>query len=159
MSTWRSRSPASPASPTSVRTSSSIDENRSAPIPPLRGPAWSAEGRRMRDVILLGSTGSIGTQAIDVIERNPDRFRVIAIAAGGGDLDLLAGQAAKLRVRWLGVSRASSAHELSQRLAAVWPGDVALPQIHVGPDATVELAALGCDVVLNAVAGSQGLRA
>jgi 1-deoxy-D-xylulose-5-phosphate reductoisomerase len=113
----------------------------------------------MKDVVLLGSTGSIGTQAIEVVTRAPDRFRVTAIAAGGSDVELLAQQAARLRVRSLGMSRASSAHELAERLAAVWPGDVAPPEIHVGPDATAELAALGCDVVLNAVAGSQGLRA
>ena len=114
---------------------------------------------KQKAVVLLGSTGSIGTQAIDVMTRAPDRFRVTAIAAGGGDVALLAEQAARLRVRSLGVSRASSAHELSERLAAVWPSDVPLPDLHVGPDATTELAALGCDVVLNAVAGSQGLRA
>ena len=113
----------------------------------------------MKDLVLLGSTGSIGTQAIDVVTRAPDRFRVTAIAAGGGDVDLLAQQAAQLRVRSLGVSRASSAHQLSDRLAAVWPGDVPTPEIHVGPGAAAELAALPADVVLNAVAGSQGLRA
>jgi 1-deoxy-D-xylulose-5-phosphate reductoisomerase len=109
--------------------------------------------------VLLGSTGSIGTQAIDVVERNPDRFRVTAIAAGGSDVALLAEQAARLRVRSLGVSRASSAHQLHERLTAIWPADAPLPAVHVGPDATTELAALDCDVVLNAVAGSQGLRA
>ena len=46
-----------------------------------------------REVVVLGSTGSIGTQALDVIGRNPDRFRVVALAAGGGNLDLLARQA------------------------------------------------------------------
>ena len=46
-----------------------------------------------RDVVILGSTGSIGTQALDIIRRNPDRFRVVALAAGGGNLDLLARQA------------------------------------------------------------------
>ena len=113
----------------------------------------------MKDIVLLGSTGSIGTQAIDVIARNPDRFRVTAIAAGGAEVDLLAQQAAQLRVRSLGVSRASAADRLAEQLTLVWPGDVARPEIHVGPDATADLAALGCDVVLNAVAGSQGLRA
>ena len=38
----------------------------------------------MREVVLLGSTGSIGTQAVDVVRRNPDRFRVVGLAAGGG---------------------------------------------------------------------------
>ena len=46
-----------------------------------------------RDVVILGSTGSVGTQAIDVVRRNPDRFRVVVIAAGGGEVALLAQQA------------------------------------------------------------------
>jgi 1-deoxy-D-xylulose-5-phosphate reductoisomerase len=112
-----------------------------------------------RDVVLLGSTGSIGTQAIDVARHAPDRFRVVAIAAGGSDLALLADQAAELRVRSVGVSRADAADELRKRLDAVWPADAPSPTVVVGPDATTELAALGCDTVLNAVAGSQGLRA
>jgi 1-deoxy-D-xylulose-5-phosphate reductoisomerase len=114
---------------------------------------------KRRDVVLLGSTGSIGTQAIDVVMRAPDRFRVTAIAAGGSDVELLAEQAARLRVRSLGVSRASSAHQVAERLAAIWPADVPVPDVHVGPDAAAHLAAGPADVVLNAVAGSQGLRA
>jgi 1-deoxy-D-xylulose-5-phosphate reductoisomerase len=112
-----------------------------------------------RDVVILGSTGSIGTQAIDVVVRAPERFRVTAVAAGGGNVALLAEQAARLRVRAVGVGRADAADELRSLLDAVWPGDVAPPTIHAGPDATTQLAQLGCDVVLNAVAGSQGLRA
>jgi 1-deoxy-D-xylulose-5-phosphate reductoisomerase len=113
----------------------------------------------MRDVVLLGSTGSIGTQAIDVITQAPERFRVIAIAAGGGDVPLLAEQAARLKVRAVGVGRADAADELRDRLAGIWSADVPSPTVHAGPQAATELAALGCDVVLNAVAGSQGLRA
>ncbi|MFN2562291.1 MAG: 1-deoxy-D-xylulose-5-phosphate reductoisomerase, partial [Jatrophihabitans sp.] len=112
-----------------------------------------------RDVVILGSTGSIGTQAADVVVAAPDRFRVTAVAAGGGNVALLAEQAAQLRVRAVGVSRNDAADELRARLDATWPGDVPPPTIHVGPDATTRLAQLGCDVVLNAVAGSQGLRA
>jgi 1-deoxy-D-xylulose-5-phosphate reductoisomerase len=114
---------------------------------------------RPRDVVLLGSTGSIGTQAIDVITRAADRFRVTAVAAGGANVALLADQAARLRVRAVGIGRAGAADELRERLAAVWPADVPAPTVHAGPDATTELAALECDTVLNAVAGSQGLRA
>jgi 1-deoxy-D-xylulose-5-phosphate reductoisomerase len=44
----------------------------------------------MRELVLLGSTGSIGTQAIDIVRRNPDRFRVVALGAGGGNVELLA---------------------------------------------------------------------
>lgn len=114
---------------------------------------------RRRDVVLLGCTGSIGTQAIDVVTAAPDRFRVTAIGAGGSDVALLAEQAARLRVAAIGVSRADRAEELHRHLDAVWPADVPRPKIYAGPGATCELAALGCDVVLNAVAGAQGLRA
>jgi 1-deoxy-D-xylulose-5-phosphate reductoisomerase len=113
----------------------------------------------VRDVVLLGSTGSIGTQAIDVVTHAPERFRVTALAAGGGDVALLAEQAARLGVRAVGVSRADAADELRSRLATVWPANLPPPRLHVGQGATTELAALGCDIVLNAVAGSQGLRA
>jgi 1-deoxy-D-xylulose-5-phosphate reductoisomerase len=112
-----------------------------------------------RDVVLLGSTGSIGTQALDVITCAPDRFAVTALAAGGGDVALLAEQAARFRVRAVGVGRADAADQLRARLDAVWPADVARPAVHAGPTAAAELAALDCDIVLNAVAGSQGLRA
>jgi 1-deoxy-D-xylulose-5-phosphate reductoisomerase len=115
-----------------------------------------------RELVLLGSTGSIGTQAVDVVEHAPERFRVRALAAGGGDLDrlaLLADQAARLRVAAVGVGRAEAADALRDRLAAVWPGDVAAPRVVAGPHAAAELAGEPCDVVLNGVAGSQGLRA
>ncbi|MDT4902112.1 MAG: 1-deoxy-D-xylulose-5-phosphate reductoisomerase, partial [Pseudonocardiales bacterium] len=112
-----------------------------------------------RDVVLLGSTGSIGTQTIDVVDHAADRFRVVAVAAGGRDIELLADQAARLRVRAVGVGRPDVVDELTKRLDAVWPSDLPAPTVHAGPAATTELAALGCDVVLNAVAGAQGLRA
>ncbi|WP_375478311.1 1-deoxy-D-xylulose-5-phosphate reductoisomerase [uncultured Jatrophihabitans sp.] len=113
----------------------------------------------MTDVVLLGSTGSIGTQTVDVVAAAGDRFRVSAIAAGGGNVALLADQAAALRVRDIGVTREDSVAELREALAKVWPADAPAPAIHAGPGATAELAGLGCDVVLNAVAGSAGLRA
>ena len=59
-----------------------------------------------RDVVLLGSTGSIGTQAIDIVRRNPDRFRVVGLAAGGGNVALLAQQALELGVEVVAVARA-----------------------------------------------------
>ncbi len=113
----------------------------------------------IRDVVLLGSTGSIGTQAIDVARHAPDRFRVVALAAGGSDLALLADQAAELGVRTVGVAREDCVDELTKRLNAVWPADLPAPKVVAGADAATELARLGCDVVLNAVAGAQGLRA
>jgi 1-deoxy-D-xylulose-5-phosphate reductoisomerase len=112
-----------------------------------------------RRVVVLGSTGSIGTQAIDVVERAPDRFSVSALAAGGSNLGLLAEQAARLRVPVVGIGRDDRRTELERRLAALWPADLPQPEIVSGAAATVELAALDCDVVLNGVAGAQGLRA
>jgi 1-deoxy-D-xylulose-5-phosphate reductoisomerase len=112
-----------------------------------------------RRVVILGSTGSIGTQAIDIVTRNPDRFQVTAICAGGSDVAALAAQAAALGVEFVGISRESAAEELSRRLASVWPADRPLPKVVAGPSAAAELAAAEVDVVLNAVAGAQGLRA
>ena len=112
-----------------------------------------------RRVVLLGSTGSIGTQALDVISHAGDRFSVTAVCAGGGNLELLAEQALRWRVGYVGVSTAAAGQELTERLAAGWPAGQRPPQVLAGPDATAELAALDCDVVLNGVAGAQGLRA
>ncbi|HSY14677.1 MAG TPA: 1-deoxy-D-xylulose-5-phosphate reductoisomerase [Jatrophihabitantaceae bacterium] len=111
-----------------------------------------------RRVTLLGSTGSVGTQTIDVVVRNPDRFRLVAICAGGRNLAALADQAARLRVELVGVSRDAVA-ELSTRLAELWPAGVPFPRIAGGPGALAEVAAFDADVVLNAVDGAQGLRA
>jgi 1-deoxy-D-xylulose-5-phosphate reductoisomerase len=107
-----------------------------------------------RRVVVLGSTGSIGTQALDVARHAPDRFAVAAIAAGGSDVALLARQAAEFDVAVVGVGRREAAQELSERLAAL----NANPRIVTG-DGVVDLAGTDCDVVLNAIAGAAGLRA
>src|SRR5690242_3335095 len=65
-----------------------------------------------RDIVLLGSTGSIGTQALDIVRRNPDRFRVVAVGAGGGNVALLAAQALEFGVEAVGVARSSAAQDL-----------------------------------------------
>ena len=83
-----------------------------------------------RDVVLLGSTGSIGTQALEVVRANPDRFRVVALTAGGGQRDLFREQV----------------DEFAPAFA------------DLGEDASVEAAAQECDVVLNGITGAVGLR-
>ena len=113
----------------------------------------------MRTVVILGSTGSIGTQAIEVALGAPERFRVVALAAGGSDVAALARQAAQLRVAAVGVSRASAAEELHAHLAEIWPTNKPRPEVVIGPAATEQLAGFPADVVLNGVAGAQGLRA
>jgi len=108
----------------------------------------------MRDVVILGSTGSIGTQALDVVDRNRDRFRVVALSAGGGNVALLADQARAFDVEVVGVADAAREDELRAALA---DRGIA-PQVLVGPEASTEIAGLRCDVVLNGMTGSIGLR-
>jgi 1-deoxy-D-xylulose-5-phosphate reductoisomerase len=116
-----------------------------------------------RDVVLLGATGSIGTQAIDVVRAHPDRFRVVGLAAGGERVDVLARQALELGVEAVAVARATAAQDLQLAFYAAAQergysaGDFALPKILAGPDAATELAAWPCDVVLNGMTGSVGL--
>ncbi|QFG68943.1 1-deoxy-D-xylulose-5-phosphate reductoisomerase [Ornithinimicrobium pratense] len=115
----------------------------------------------VRTLTLLGSTGSIGTQAIEVIENHPDRFVVRALAAGGGDLGLLAHQAVRLQVETVAVARDGAGEELSAAIAeaAREAGRTAYrPEVRSGPDAVSEVAGNGADVVLNGITGSIGLR-
>ena len=111
-----------------------------------------------RDVILLGSTGSIGTQALDVIARNPGRFRVVGLGAGGGNVALLAEQAVAFDVPVVAVADAAAAPALEAELAALRPAG-RLPEVLAGPDAATELAGRPCDVVLNGMTGAVGPRA
>ena len=117
----------------------------------------------VRDVVLLGSTGSIGTQAIDIARRNPDRFRIVGLGAGGGNVDVLAAQALELGVDVVGVAKASATQDLQLAFYAeaarrgYAQGQFRVPKILAGPDAMSELAQWPCDVVLNGVVGSLGL--
>ena len=119
-----------------------------------------------RDVVILGSTGSIGTQALDIARRNPARFRVAALAAGGGNPGLLASQAREFGVAAVAVADPSAApgveSALKEEFSVTSPaGSPAprLPEVLAGPDAVCQLAAWPCDVVLNGVTGAAGLRA
>jgi 1-deoxy-D-xylulose-5-phosphate reductoisomerase len=119
-----------------------------------------------RDVVILGSTGSIGTQALDIVRRNPGRFRVVGLAAGGGNPELLARQAAEFGVQVVAVADTAAAASVSAALKAQ-PGvtdrgstfSPHRPELTAGADAVSDLAALPCDVVLNGVTGAAGLRA
>ena len=124
----------------------------------------SGQAGQTREVVILGSTGSIGTQALDIVRRNPGRFRVVALAAGGGQPGLLASQAAEFGVAAVAVASPAAApevqdalrHFLSRTESATSPAN---PQVLCGPDAVSEVAAWPCDVVLNGVTGAAGLRA
>ena len=82
-----------------------------------------------RDVAVLGSTGSIGTQALDIVRANPDRFRVVALTAGGSQRELFDAQVAEFAPAFSGL----------------------------GADASAEAAERPCDVVLNGITGAVGL--
>ncbi len=111
-----------------------------------------------RRVVLLGSTGSIGTQAIDLVQRNPDRFVVVGLSAGS-NLDLVAQQAVSLRVPVVAVASRTQ-EELARAIghAADAAGVTAYdPELLVGPDASTVLAARPADVVVNGITGAIGL--
>lgn len=116
-----------------------------------------------RELVVLGSTGSIGTQALDVVRRNPERFRIAGLAAGGERVELLAAQALEFRPEVVAVAKASAAQELQLAFYAeakrrgYASGDYAIPKIVAGPEAVAEVAAWPCDVVLNGVTGALGL--
>jgi 1-deoxy-D-xylulose-5-phosphate reductoisomerase len=112
-----------------------------------------------RSVAVLGSTGSIGTQALDVVARNPDRFRVVALSAGS-NLDLLAEQAVAFEVDLLAAARGT--HEAVAEAVGAYAARAGRPayrpQVVVGDDAAVHAASCGAEVVLNGITGSIGLR-
>ncbi|MFJ5861461.1 1-deoxy-D-xylulose-5-phosphate reductoisomerase [Pseudarthrobacter sp. NPDC092439] len=112
-----------------------------------------------RRIVLLGSTGSIGTQAIDVVDGAPHLFEVVALSAGGGNLELLARQAVHTGAAAVGIAGGDP-----RRLAALIAEEAAAagktgyrPEIVAGPDASARIAAVDADVVLNGITGSIGL--
>src|SRR5689334_22769334 len=103
-----------------------------------------------RSVLVLGSTGSIGTQALELIARHPERFTVAGLAAGGGDVALLAEQARAHRVGRVAVAAEDAAAALRELLPGV--------EVLAGPDAATELTATTpVDTVLNGITGAVGL--
>jgi 1-deoxy-D-xylulose-5-phosphate reductoisomerase len=121
------------------------------------------DSRVRRKVVILGSTGSIGTQALDVIGRNAERLQVVGLAAGGSNVTLLAEQALAFSVEVVAVAKASAAQDLQLAFFAeaqrrgYAEGQWSMPKIVAGPRAAQELAAWPCDVVLNGMAGASGL--
>ncbi|WP_116048405.1 1-deoxy-D-xylulose-5-phosphate reductoisomerase [Amycolatopsis palatopharyngis] len=117
-----------------------------------------------RSVLVLGSTGSIGTQALDVAARDPGLFRIAGIAAGGSDPAMLAAQAIAHSVDAVAVTRPTVVEDLQLALYAEAQrrgysrGEFRLPRIFAGADSVGELInAVPVDTVLNALPGSQGL--
>ena len=106
----------------------------------------------MRSISILGSTGSIGTQALDVIRRHPDRFKVVGLAAATSH-DLLVGQIREFVPPLVAIADTEAAKELRRRL-----GTLRGVEILDGADATEKLARESeADMVLNALVGAVGL--
>lgn len=106
-----------------------------------------------RRILILGSTGSIGTQALEVIADNPDRFVVVGIAAGGSDPDLIINQARRLGLKpdQVAVADTTAADTVGRQLGGT---------VIAGPDAAEKLVdGTDADTVLNALVGSLGLAA
>ncbi|WP_175955808.1 1-deoxy-D-xylulose-5-phosphate reductoisomerase [Schaalia sp. Marseille-Q2122] len=123
---------------------------------PLHSSAPACDPVGVIDVVILGSTGSIGTQACEVIDANPGRFRVRALAAGGANVDILARQVMAYGVEVVAVAR-DCVTELREALSAQALSHP-LPQILVGPDAATQIAgAFPGAVVLNGITGGVGL--
>ncbi|MDI9588608.1 MAG: 1-deoxy-D-xylulose-5-phosphate reductoisomerase [Acidobacteriota bacterium] len=107
-----------------------------------------------RPLSLLGSTGSIGTQALDIVRQHSDKLEVVALSAGGSNVDLLLDQAAEFEPKVVAVA-SGDAVEIADAMKA--RGITA--ELLVGPDANKQAAALlGEDgVVLNGITGGVGL--
>ena len=103
----------------------------------------------MRRLLILGSTGSIGTQALDVVERAAGEFELVGLSAGTAH-EALVEQAAAHGVRRIALSDPDAA----ARAAESWTGG----EVLAGPEGLVRLVAeSGADLVLNAIVGSAGL--
>lgn len=105
----------------------------------------------MKKLIILGSTGSIGTQALDIVRANPDKYKVVALAAGS-NVTLLEKQAREFKVETVALFDQSAAQSLKLQLADT------KTQVLSGADGVCEAAQYDADIVLNAIVGIAGLR-
>ena len=106
----------------------------------------------MRSLVILGSTGSVGTQALDVVRHNPDRFKVVGLSAGTNQ-ELLVGQIREFLPPHVAIANDEAAVDLQEKISGIKGVEV-----HVGPDAAETLARDSeADMVLNALVGSAGL--
>ena len=135
--------------------------------PPFPVQSWdnrdvTSTSASSRDIVLLGSTGSVGTQALDVIRANPERFRVVGLAAGGYNPQLLAAQVIEFGVPVVGVARGTLVQDVQLALYA----QQRRGYHHGDPSFRGSSRAGGggaggrrrADIVLNAIAGAVGLR-
>ncbi len=105
----------------------------------------------MRNIVILGATGSIGRQTLEVVEANPEAFRVVGLTAGGNDA-LLEAQARRFRPRAVAMANREAAGRLRERLAGqgieVWEGQAGVVRVATEVEA---------DLVVSAIVGTAGL--
>ena len=107
----------------------------------------------MKSVTILGSTGSIGTQALDVVRRNAERFKVVGLSVAGANQELFVGQIREFLPPLVAIADEDAAADIKQRI-----GGLRGVEMLVGPQAAETLAGEAeADVVLNALVGSAGL--
>mmetsp|Transcript_12160 Transcript_12160/g.44385 ORF Transcript_12160/g.44385 Transcript_12160/m.44385 type:complete len:479 (-) Transcript_12160:651-2087(-) len=143
----------------SVRASSNNESRYGAAwpgavqIPPL-DKRLGVDGYK-KSFSLLGSTGSIGTQTLDIVEENPDKFEVVALSAGR-NVELLAEQTLKFKPRMISVMDPSKVEDLKAALEKV--GVKEMPEILCGPEGAVEVARHpDCSSVVTGIVGCAGL--
>jgi 1-deoxy-D-xylulose-5-phosphate reductoisomerase len=107
----------------------------------------------MKSVTILGSTGSVGTQALDVVRHNPERFKVVGLSVAGANQELFVGQIREFLPPLVAIADEDAAADIKQRI-----GSLRGVEMLVGPQAAETLAGdAEADVVLNALVGSAGL--
>src|SRR5262245_60723806 len=89
----------------------------------------------MRSISILGSTGSIGTQALDVVRRHPDRFKVVGLSAAGTNQELLLGQVREFLPPVVAIADEAAAAEMGEAV-----GSLRGVELLIGPDAAEKLA-------------------
>lgn len=103
----------------------------------------------VKKIAILGSTGSIGTQALDIVARHPDRFQIEALV-GGKNIDLLAKQIHQFKPRLVAVKREEDAARLQEAVGSL--------RVLWGEAGAIEAVSSDADLVLSAIVGAAGLQ-
>jgi len=116
-----------------------------------------------RRITILGATGSIGTQALDLVRKNPNEFKVVGLSAGGANAAALAEFALEFNAEVVAIANGSAAQDFQLAIYAqaskqgYAEGTFEVPKLLIGPNAASELASQAVDVVLNGITGAVGL--
>lgn len=107
----------------------------------------------MKAITLLGSTGSIGTQTLDIVATHPDRFELVGIAAGN-NVELLAQQVRQFKPKIVAIRNSEKLPQLREAIADLDPQ----PEILAGEDGVIEVARYGhAEAVVTGIVGCAGL--